>query len=202
MNKAALLVIDVENDFVHAEGKVPACAQYVIGHEIIKKINYVINCAKRHAILVIFIKLAFTKNYLECSTNSPFFSKLKELSALQIDAWGSDFHEKLHSKKADIMVLKKRISSFYDTSLEAILRANHIDTLLLTGVTTENEILSTARDAHDRDYNVIVIEDACAAKNVRKHRAALDLLEDMSTIITSAEMGVVSTAAQLRSLAK
>ncbi len=185
MNKKALLVIDFENDIVHPEGKVAACADYVVQHNTIEKANQAIQYAKQQGILVILIKVGFAKGYHECSNHSPLFSKVKAVNALQLGTWGTDFHEALSVNLADIVIVKPRISGFYNTCLEAILRANTIDTLLLSGVSTENAILSTARDAHDRDYKVTIIEDACAAKDDANHQAVLNLLNDMAIITTT-----------------
>ena len=91
----------------------------------------------------------------------------------------------MHDEEADIVVVKPRISSFCNISLEAIFRANAIDTLLLTGVSTENAILSTTRDVHDRDYQVIIVEDACGALTDEGHRFVVELLSSIATITTS-----------------
>ena len=117
--------------------------------------------------------------------NSPLFAKAKEFNALQLGTWGTEFHQDLHDEEADIVVVKPRISSFCNISLEAIFRANAIDTLLLTGVSTENAILSTTRDVHDRDYQVIIVEDACGALTDEGHRFVVELLSSIATITTS-----------------
>lgn len=91
-------------------------------------------------------------------------------------------HETLAIQPEDIVITKHRISAFYNTSLEAILRANHIDTLILSGVSTNMVIESTAREAHDRDYRVIILEDACAAATHEIHQQAIALLSRLAEI--------------------
>ena len=67
MNKTALLVIDFENEIVHPEGKTAACADYVAKNKVIQKENNVIEYAKQHGILVVFVKVGFAKSYNELS---------------------------------------------------------------------------------------------------------------------------------------
>jgi len=76
--------------------------------------------------------------------------------------------------KGDEMVLHKITSSaFLSTSLDLILHNMRIDTLVLTGVVTNGCVESTARDARDLGYRVILVTDACAAMTVEAHQNAL-----------------------------
>ena len=96
---------------------------------------------------------------------------------------GKAFHDYLNYQPSDIVVIKHRVSPFYATSLEALLRAQQIDTLIICGVSTNNAVQAAARDGHDRDYQIIVLEDACGAKNIETHENTLALLKDFSKII-------------------
>jgi ureidoacrylate peracid hydrolase len=76
--------------------------------------------------------------------------------------------------RGDEMVLHKITSSaFLSTPLDLILRNMRIDTLILTGVVTNGCVESTARDARDLGYRVILVTDACAAMTVEAHDNAL-----------------------------
>ncbi|MGB7757365.1 MAG: isochorismatase family protein, partial [Salinisphaera sp.] len=69
-----------------------------------------------------------------------------------------------------------------------LLRANAIDTLFLCGVSTSWAVQSAARDGHDRDYRIRVIEDACATDNIEDHNASIRQLSRISEIVTSSEL--------------
>lgn len=183
---SCLLVIDFINEIVNEKGKAPSCANYVKEHNIIQKANSAIQLARDFSSLILFVKVAFSPEYYELPSNSPVFSGAKAKDAFKIGEWGTEFHELLDYQQSDAMLVKTRVSSFYATPLEAFLRAKRIDTLFLAGVSTNNAIQATARDAHDRDYRVIILEDACGAKDKQHHENTLTLLKDVS-IITSVD---------------
>ena len=71
------------------------------------------------------------------------------------------------------ILIKHRYSVFRDTQLDLILRTIGKRILMLTGVTTNVCVESTARDGFMRDYNITVLEDCTAAPSIREHEAAL-----------------------------
>jgi nicotinamidase-related amidase len=188
MTKAALLVIDFINDIVDPNGKIAASASYIAEHQVIEKANEAMAFARNNNIPVILVKVGFTAGYLECPEHSPVFGKAKQYKALQLGTWGTEFHEKLKIEPQDLIIIKHRISAFYATALEAILRANQIDTLLLSGVSTHMAIASTAREAHDRDYQVVIIGDACGTANQALQDTTLEILGKVSKIIKTSEL--------------
>jgi biuret amidohydrolase len=80
-------------------------------------------------------------------------------------------------------VTKPRVSAFYGTNLESILRARRIERLVVAGVSTAWAVQSTVRDAHDRDYQVVVVEDACAAADQPEHEASMKLLGLIASVV-------------------
>lgn len=70
-------------------------------------------------------------------------------------------------------VTKTRYNGFHGTDLEYILRAGGIETVLLCGFTTNVCVESTARGAHERGFNVVLVEDCCASFSEDEHRAAV-----------------------------
>jgi nicotinamidase-related amidase len=73
----------------------------------------------------------------------------------------------------EIVLHKITSSAFLSTPLDLILHNMHIDTLILTGVVTNGCVESTARDARDLGYRVVLVTDACAAMTVEAHENAL-----------------------------
>ena len=72
----------------------------------------------------------------------------------------------LAPRPGEQMVPKLRWSAFHGTDLDRALRARHIDTIILTGGSTEIGVSSTAYAARDLDYNLVIVPDACtSAKN-------------------------------------
>jgi ureidoacrylate peracid hydrolase len=69
----------------------------------------------------------------------------------------------LASRPGDYMVPKHRWSAFHGTYLDLALRARHVDTIILTGGSTEIGMSSTAYAARDLDYNLVIVSDACTS---------------------------------------
>ena len=72
------------------------------------------------------------------------------------------------------MVDKKRVSAFAGSDLDMIVRAQRLQTLVLSGIATSGVVLSTLRQAADLDYGLVVLRDACADADEEVHRVLLD----------------------------
>jgi nicotinamidase-related amidase len=95
-------------------------------------------------------------------------------------------HAALAPKPGDFDIVKHRVSPFYATSLEVILRSNNIHRLFLSGVSTSGAVLSAAKDGHDRDYDVFVLEDCCCALSEVQHQAVIEQMQRIATITSAA----------------
>ena len=82
----------------------------------------------------------------------------------------------------DLFITKHRVSAFYGTDLDLILRANNIQDIILCGVDTNNAVELTAREAHDRNYRVTVIGDAVQTLNDAEQEASLNFMKKISNI--------------------
>ncbi|MGH3097626.1 MAG: cysteine hydrolase family protein [Streptosporangiales bacterium] len=90
--------------------------------------------------------------------------------ALRSDSPASAVDDHVAPQPGDIVVRKTRVGAFSTTDLAEQLRDHDVTTLLIAGVATSGVVLSTVRDAADRDYRVIVVEDACADRDPDVHQ--------------------------------
>lgn len=185
MDNTALLVLDFINDIVHVEGKFIATAKFVNEHHVMDHANTVIAYARNHAIPIIFVRVGFSPGYIDCPLHSPLFGKAKEHHALALNTWGTAFHEQVDLQPQDLIIRKPRVSAFYATALEPFLRVKSIEHLILTGVSTDMAVQTTAREAHDRDYRVSIVSDACGADSMESHLFTLKGLERIGSVIKS-----------------
>jgi nicotinamidase-related amidase len=81
----------------------------------------------------------------------------------------------LSIKETDIVVTKRQWGAFYGTDLELHLRRRSIRTIVLCGISTNIGVESTARDAYERGFDQVFVEDACAALNAEAHKASIGL---------------------------
>lgn len=186
----ALIVLDLINDIVDINGKVGGAtiAVEAESRRILDKTNMATAIAHRSGWTVVFVKVGFSRGYHEQPKHSPFFGKAHEFRALELEQWGTEFHPALRVGPCDFVVTKSRVSAFYNTPLESLLRAQRIERVVLLGVSTTWAVEAAARDAHDRDYRVVVVEDACAARDPQQHEASIRHLSAIATITTAEEL--------------
>ena len=88
----------------------------------------------------------------------------------------------------DELVIDKNTSgAFNSTGIDALLRNMGIETLVIAGMATEMCVETTARDAADRGWNVILVEDACATFFEEHHRASLSAMARVFAQVWSTE---------------
>ena len=129
-----------------------------------------IQTARNNKMPVIYVVVGFRKGYPEASPDNKAFSGIKE-RAVSFDTEGaSKVHEWVAPLPDDIVVTKKRVSAFTGSDLEVVLRSLGIKHLVLTGIATSGVVLSTLREAADRDYILTVLSDCCADRDEEVHR--------------------------------
>jgi nicotinamidase-related amidase len=87
------------------------------------------------------------------------------------DDW-SNFPPKLGPKDGDVVIGKKNWGAFYGTDLDLQLRRRGIETILLGGIATNMGVESTARSAHEHNYNTIFLEDVTSSFSIEEHEFA------------------------------
>ena len=172
--KTRLLVIDVQNDFCHAEG---AFGRMGIPMEpiqaMVPRLETFIEDLRRAGVPIIFVRTEHSDwtNSAAWLTRRISASGKTVLPCLE-GSWGAEFYH-VKPTPADRVVTKHRYSAFLGTDLDLLLRSHAVTHLLFTGVATNVCVESAARDAFGRDYHVILVEDGCAAATAEEHQGAL-----------------------------
>ena len=104
------------------------------------------------------------------------FSSARHNGLVKLGTWGTEIHPDLPVASADMQVVKHRVSPFYSTNLEVQLRANGLGRIYRAGVSTQAVVQATVRDGRDRDYEMIVLEDCCAAHSEAEHANSIGSL--------------------------
>jgi nicotinamidase-related amidase len=188
MKKTLFLVMDMMNDLVSETG--PSAATYgvqVRERGVLDHTRAAIAKARKAGALVGYVRVGFSPDYRECPPASPIFSKARQNGLFQLGTWGTQVHEAIAPQPQDFDIVKHRVSPFYGTSLEPILRANGVKRLILSGVSTNGVVHSGAREAHDRDLECIIFEDCCAGVTPEEHAHAIACLGRFATIVRSGE---------------
>jgi nicotinamidase-related amidase len=187
--KPMLLVMDMLNDLVHEDGGgaktyVPLMKE----RNVLARTKAVIAKARATGAPIGYVRVGFSPDYRECPPNSPIFSRARGDGMFKLGSWGTEVHSELKPEAADFDIVKHRVSPFYGTSLQPILRAHAVTDLVLCGVSTNGVVHTGAREAHDRDYACTVLEDCCAGATVDEHESALRCLGRFAAIKSSAEV--------------
>jgi nicotinamidase-related amidase len=161
-NNTALLVMDMQAGIVPMlQGMAPA---------FISNIGKAIATAREKKIPVIYVVVGFRQGMPEVSMNNKGFTASKERFAkLNMDEFMKVAPE-LAPQAGDITVTKRRVSAFTGSDLEVVLRSLGIQHIILTGIATSGVVLSTAREAADKDYKITILSDCCADGDEEVHR--------------------------------
>jgi nicotinamidase-related amidase len=109
--------------------------------------------------------------------------------ALHAGSPGTAVHDAVAPEPGDIVVRKTRVGAFSTTDLDQQLRDRGITTLILAGISTSGVVLSTVRDAADRDYQVFVLADGCADPVPGVHEFLTEkIFPRQAHVITSGEL--------------
>ena len=184
----ALIGLDYIVDITHPSGRPARCAAHVAERDVIAKANRALAIAQQLQWLRILVKVGFEPGYADLPRQSPVFGRAEEYGAFALNGPGTHFHPDLRADLANLVVVKPRVSPFYGTRLEAALRANRIERVVLAGVSTTWAVQAGARDAHDRDYEVWVLEEACAAADEHEHKRSMDMLSGIARVVTLEEL--------------
>lgn len=157
----AMIIVDPQNDFLKNEGWYCKEGGVDISHmqRTVKPIIKMIKFCRDMDIPIIASKHVFKDANIDggilCKVR-PFLKR----GGLRWGTWGSEIIEELDlDEKKDWIISKSRLTVFYNSSLELILRGLGKTTLIMTGVLTNQCVESTIRDAQFRDFEVIELSD-------------------------------------------
>jgi len=135
--------------------------------EYLQEIQLTIDAARANNIPVIYAVVGFRPNMPEFNPRSKGLQGMRNAGVA--DALVNPTPV-LTLTETDVVVTRSRVSAFAGSDLEIILRAKNIDHLVLTGISTSGVVLSTLREAVDKDYILTVLSDLCADRDEEVQR--------------------------------
>lgn len=187
---SALLLLDLQNDFLHSNGAYGRAGQSNPDIAALPaKLQPLVELFRKQGALVGTTLFTLVPGKGGEPMISPHLKKLRPFLTkgdFASGGWGQALVDEL--QPADFSVEKIAYSAFYMTRLEWVLRKSGIEQLYFTGIVTNGGVASTVRDAHVREFECHVIEDGCAAFSDDLHRAAIDGMRPVAKIQTIADM--------------
>lgn len=192
---AAYLVLDLINDIVHPDGPngKNGFGPEVARRKVLENTAFALAKARKAGLLIGYVRVGFSPDYVECPATSQRFAKARERGIMKLGHWGTEVHDAVAPQENDFDVVKHRVGPFYGTTLEPVLRAQRIEMLFVSGVSTNAVVQSTVREGHDRDYRMVILEDCCSALAPEEHDAAMQLLASFATITNSRDVDFSAT---------
>lgn len=184
MTQSVYLVLDMQNELVHEDGPAAKGPMGALLKErrTIENTQLAIERARAAGVRVGFVRVGFSEDYRECPKNSPLFGGAPKIGMFKLGTWGTEIHPGLEQRPEDLQIVKHRVSPFYATTLMAQLSALGIRRIYCSGVATQAVVQACVRDAHDRDFEVVVIEDACCTHSEQEHNNSIQSIARFCTV--------------------
>ena len=201
----ALLVIDMQRDFLVPEGYAARAGLDIAPlRAAITPVRDLLQAARTAGLLIVHTREGHLPDLSDCP---PYKRERSRTAGAEVGSagplgrllvrgeYGHDFIDELEPLSGEIVIDKPGYSAFAHTTLQQALVTHNIDTLLITGITTEVCVSSTLRAAIDAGYRCITVRDACASSDLALHDAALAMIGVeggiFGTIADSADMSAL-----------
>lgn len=191
----ALIVVDMQNDFCKLGGTFNQLGIDISMYpSMLPRLSRLLAGARDIGVKVIYIQMTVLPNRMSESPAQIRFNMRLHLASHGVTqpllytiegSPGQEIVAELAPEPGDLVVRKYRSSGFWGTNLDMLLRSNGIETVIVTGCTTEGCVESTARDALFNDYYVVLPEDCVASDDPRQHEASLFLMRHRFDVVLS-----------------
>ena len=177
---SALLVMDVQQGVVD---------RYSRSDAVLDRLTRAVAVAREAGVPVMFVRVGFRPGFPEVSPANRSFRAIAEAAGESFteDSPAAQVHPALAPGPDEPVVLKKSVSAFTGSDLEVLLRSGRVTHLVLTGIATSGVVLSTVREAADRDYELTVLADACADADDEVHRILIEKVFPRQALVMTVE---------------
>jgi len=167
--KPVIIVVDMLKDNFKESPRNPILQE---GKAIIPNLQRLLKESRKKGIPVIFACDSFLKEDF-------IFKGRMKVHSLR-GTKGAEVIDDLKPYPEDIFLPKRRFSAFFKTDLDQTLRVLGVDTIVVTGISTEVCVLMTAMDGLCHDFSAIILEDCSASRSKEFHKRCLDLYRDFA----------------------
>jgi ureidoacrylate peracid hydrolase len=183
--KTAIIVVDVQNDFCSPDGALGKAGQPTqAALDMIPNLQRLLTAARAAKAPVIFIQTI----HEDATDSEAWVGRMagKSASICRKNTWGAEFTE-VAPVPGEPVVIKHRYSAFINTRLDSILRTFKVENLIMTGVSTNVCVESTARQGYMLDYNIVFLSDCTAAYSQEEHDMALYNMKSHFGLVAKAD---------------
>lgn len=191
--RTALLFFDMLNGYVK-DPSADARARYA---PVLANAQQLLQAARRLGMLVAYAHAnhradhGTTADLLTDTDNRlrPIADRRAARPAITAGSWEASIPEEIAPGPEDYLIPKFRWSAFYGTYLDLALRTRDINTLIISGGSTDVGVASTAFAARDMDYNLVIVSDACTSPELDNHEQFMRrIFPRMARVRTTAQV--------------
>jgi nicotinamidase-related amidase len=178
MEKPVLVVIDMLHDFLESW-------EATRRQRLVSSINKLVGSMRGHGHPVVWVRQEFEPDLRDAFREM----KAKGIRITIKGTQGCQILSELAVAPSDLVIIKKRYSAFYCTTLDETLARLQPDAIILAGINTHACIRTTAIDAYQRDWNVILALDCIDSYDREHHEVSLRYMKDkMATVMSNADI--------------
>ncbi len=206
-DNTALLVVDMQVDFCAPGGWLDQLGVDLTGlRRPIEPLRRVLDAVRASGFRAIYLRESYRADLSDLNRTKRWRTEHRGLAIgengvngriLVRGEPGSDIVPELAPEPGEPVIDKPGMSGFYASELEQVLRGLGIRNLIVGGVTAEGSVQATLRDANDRGYECLLLEDCCGAADPEERMAILDVLGILNGLYGS----IAQSAALLRAIA-
>jgi nicotinamidase-related amidase len=190
ITRTALLIVDLQNDFLHPDGAYARGGQVAASIVALPlRLKPLADAFRAAGGWIISTHFTLVPGKDGEPLISPHLKALRPFLCkgdFAPGSWGHALVDELGP--SDLQIEKIAYSAFYMTRLEWLLRKFSIDRLVVGGIVTNGGVASTVRDAHVRDIEAVVLSDGCAAFDDATHQTAIAALKTVARMATITDM--------------
>ncbi|KAI2698062.1 hypothetical protein CBS147332_8617 [Penicillium roqueforti] len=184
-----LLILDVQNGIID---RLDNTKPYL------ERLASTVAFARKANVKIIYVVTAFRPGYPEKNVNNISISSVAARCEYIEGQSSVQVHPTISPVAGEVILTKRRISAFFATELDMLLRCADAKSLVVAGLITSGAVLSTVRQAMDMDYRVTVLEDCCMDRDEELHRVLMEKVFAHRTDVVSANEWVEKLSIQDR----
>jgi nicotinamidase-related amidase len=145
--------------------------------DVLSRAEVALCWARQQRVQVAHVRVAFTEeDFARVPAHNKALRQVVESRRFADGSREAAIHSRVAPQGRELVVRKTRFGAFSTTELHRLLQELGIDTLILAGISTSGVVLSTVRDALDRDYEIYVLADSIADHDPQLHDALVERL--------------------------
>lgn len=207
---SALIVVNMQNDFLHAEGGFGHLARSHPERRIdmaflastIPNAKRLIEAYRSSGRPVVYVAHVLKPDFSDAAFPYWRGAALKSTTFLAEGSWGAQVVNELSRRSGEHLVIKKGFGGFSNTPLDTILRNLGVTTCVVCGVTTCVCVSTTVRGGVEHNYRIVVVRDAVAEVSREQHEAELKTIARVFGDVQTTEEVIASLAACKRQPAR